>query len=56
MIDVIHVDENTALRTAKAIIEAYGDHDELAKLWIIAIRKEFGLIYRSDRGQFVRPV
>ena len=55
----MHIDEKTALRTAAELIKALGDEHELSKLWIIALRKEFGLIYRPDRmpgPSFSRPV
>lgn len=59
MIDVIHVDEKTAIRTTVELIKALGDKHELSELWIIALRKEFGLIYRPDRLpiiSFSKPV
>lgn len=58
MIDVMHIDKDAAVRTAAALIEALGDGHELSKLWIIALRKEFGLIYQagSDPVRFSRPV
>lgn len=59
MIDVMHIDEKIAVRTTVELIKALGDEHELSKLWIIALRKEFGLIYRPDRQpgpSFSRPV
>lgn len=54
--DVMHVDERTAVRTAVELIKALGEDHDLSKAWIIAVRKNFGLRYRSDTISFMRPV
>ena len=59
MIDVMHIDEKIALRTTVELIKALGDEHELSRAWIIALRKEFGLVYRPDRlptVSFSKPV
>lgn len=59
MIDVMHVDEKTALNTAVELIKALGDEHELSKAWIIALHRNFGLRYRPDRlpvVSFSKPV
>lgn len=56
MIDVMHVDERTAIRTAVELVKALGDDHDLAKAWIVAVCKNFGLRYRPDTVSFSRPV
>lgn len=56
MIDVLHVDERTAIRTAVELIKALGEDHDLSKAWIIAVQKNFGLRYRSDTVSFMRSV
>lgn len=58
MIDVMHIDEKMALRTTVELIKALGDEHDLSRLWIIALRRYFGLVYQPGGAtpRFNRPV
>lgn len=49
MIDVMHVDEETARNTTAELIKALGDEHALSQAWICALRRNFGLRYMPDR-------
>jgi hypothetical protein len=57
MIKVAHIPEKEALETARTVIRALGDGNELSKKWI-QVASEFGFRYCPHRlpGMFVKPV
>ena len=56
MIDVVHVDEQTALQTARIVLQKFGPEHELSRKWLAAAH-HFGYLFRPDRpGLFSKPV
>jgi hypothetical protein len=49
MIQVMHIDEETARNTTAELIKALGDEHALSKAWIAALRRNFGLRYQPER-------